>query len=1006
MIVINKYIHVITKLIGLWLLTILFSCVQESNFPVGKKIICDAEVLNSKGNKFLSQSDSLYLYGGGKLRNNKVSHLGEYSAITIPNKTAFAFTVPIKNVGPDWFFRVSVWRKSNDGNGVLVASVKDASMFYLASSEPVEILDNGWEKLQLDFFTPPIFINETMSIYAWNNGADTVYFDDFEIERLLKPSYPEYIDEPLALIFDTSQFVKILDKRKEAFEAGVLQTSDDDWVKGIVVGDFNLMKAKIRLKGDWLDHLRGDKWSFRIKMRKNYSWNNLRTFSVQTPESRGFLVEWVAHKLFASKDILTTRYGFVPLIVNNQSKGLYAWEEHFVKQLLESRNRREGPIIKFSEDAFWQNMKSRKFSKSKKWEILPFYEAAVIKPFGENRTSNNQALFNQFCQAQKLLYQYKIGIKPVSEIFDIKKLATYYAMLDLLEVRHGMAWHNQRFYFNPVIGKLEPIAFDCYSKQPEISPSINDNLAFTTLSESSLKKENFIFYHLFTDTTFVNHYLEELEEVSNLEFINSVLVEISKEQFYYDSLLSLEFPLYSYDNQMIRKSAKAIRDYLPELKLFLQSKTQADLLAIKVNEGNYVDTAVFEDTPEFFVNAYTESLNNNSIQISIHNYFPRNLILLGTSRKGKRIRNYFIQEPTIKLYNSGLDGTRYTMEVDSSARFIYFMVEGRFETFKIPIYKWPYPEGETTQQELFQLVNLIDNPIIDKISEDNIYIKNEELIIDQSIIIPSGYRVHFKAGTVIDFIDSAAFISYSSIHMNGTAVNPIIIKSSDFSANGFTILQASDNSIVNNVKFQQLNTLDYKGWTLTGAVTFYESDVTITNSSFYRNQCEDALNTIRSVFTVQNSTFDYTYGDAFDADFCDGKIINCVYRDIGNDAMDFSGSKILIKDTKVLGAEDKGISGGEASSVKVINTDIKRANIGLASKDMSVVDVENSTLDLCNYGIVLLQKKPEFGPATMKLVNTKLDNLKYPFLIELNSTAIVDNDTIKGIEENLGERFY
>jgi len=73
---------------------------------------------------------------------------------------------------------------------------------------------------------------------------------------------------------------------------------------------------------------------------------------------------------------------------------------------------------------------------------------------------------------------------------------------------------------------------------------------------------------------------------------------------------------------------------------------------------------------------------------------------------------------------------------------------------------------------------------------------------------------------------------------------------------------------------------------------------------------------------------------------------------------------------------------------------------------MSVVDVENSTLDLCNYGIVLLQKKPEFGPATMKLVNTKLDNLKYPFLIELNSTAIVDNDTIKGIEENLGERFY
>ncbi|MDG1900999.1 MAG: right-handed parallel beta-helix repeat-containing protein [Bacteroidales bacterium] len=1001
-----KYIRATTKLFGLWLVTILYSCVQVPNFPVGKKIVCNAEVLNSKGNKFKSQSDSLYLFGGGNLRTNKVSHLGEYSAITIPNKTAFAFTIPIKNVGPDWFFRVSVWRKSNDGKGALVVDINDAGMLYLASTEHVEVLDNGWEKLQLEFFTPPNCLNEKMKVYVWNNGADTVYFDDLKIERLLKPSYPEYIDEPLAIIFDTSQFIKILDKRKKAFEATVLQTSDDDWVKGIVVGDSNLMKAKIRLKGDWLDHLRGDKWSFRIKMRKNYVWNNLRTFSVQTPESRAFLFEWVAHKLFASKDILTTRYGFVPLTVNNQSKGLYAWEEHFVKQLLESRNRREGPIIKFSEDAFWQNIKYVKYSKSKKWSIFPFYEAAVIKPFGENRTSNNPVLFDQFCQAQKLLYQYKKGIRPVSEIFDIKKLATYYAMLDLLQARHGMVWINQRFYYNPVIGKLEPIAYDCYSKRPEISTSINDNFAFTTVSEASLKKEDFIFYHLFTDRTFVSYYLEELEEVSNLEFINNILVEISKDQLYYDSLLSLEFPLDRYDNHMIRKSAKAIRDYLPALKSLLESKTQADLLAINVNEGIYVDTAVFENTPEFFVNAYTESSNNNNIQISIHNYFPRNLILLGTSRTGKRITNYFFQEPIIKLYNSGLEGTRYDMEVDSSAKFLYFMVEGRFDTFKIPIYKWPYPKGETTQQELFQLVNLIDNPIIDKISDDNIYIKNEELIIDQPIIIPSGYRVHFKAGTVIDFIDSAAFISYSSVHMNGTPGSPIIIKSSDFSANGFTILQASESSIVDNVKFQQLNTLDYKGWTLTGAVTFYESDVDIKNAKFYRNQCEDALNIIRSDFTIQNTTFDYTYADAFDADFCDGKIINCVYRDIGNDAMDFSGSKILIKDTKVLGAEDKGISGGENSRVKVINTDIKRANIGLASKDMSVVDVENSTINLCNYGIVLLQKKPEFGPSTMKLVNTKLDNLKYPFLIELNSTAIVDNDTIKGIEKNLGERFY
>ncbi|MDG1136493.1 MAG: hypothetical protein P8N48_06225, partial [Bacteroidales bacterium] len=183
-------------------------------------------------------------------------------------------------------------------------------------------------------------------------------------------------------------------------------------------------------------------------------------------------------------------------------------------------------------------------------------------------------------------------------------------------------------------------------------------------------------------------------------------------------------------------------------------------------------------------------------------------------------------------------------------------------------------------------------------------------------------------------------------------------------------------------------------------------NVDITNTVFYRNQCEDALNIIRSEFSLTESKFDFTFGDAFDSDFSNGIVDNTLFTNIGNDAIDFSGSLITITDTRIIGAVDKGISGGENSKLLVDNIYISKSNIGLASKDLSEVIVSNSLVEDCNYGLVLLQKKPEFGPATMKLVNTKLDNLKYPFLIELNSTAIVDNDTIKGIEENLGERFY
>ena len=48
--------------------------------------------------------------------------------------------------------------------------------------------------------------------------------------------------------------------------------------------------------------------------------------------------------------------------------------------------------------------------------------------------------------------------------------------------------------------------------------------------------------------------------------------------------------------------------------------------------------------------------------------------------------------------------------------------------------------------------------------------------------------------------------------------------------------------------FTGLNTLSYKGWELTGGVTFYESDVRIKNCVFEKNKCEDALNIICSKF--------------------------------------------------------------------------------------------------------------------------------------------------------------
>ncbi len=986
------------------LILMLASCVRQSNFPAGKKLICDAEKRTAKGDSFIAKNDSTAFFAGGWFRTAKEAYSGKHSVLTVPKTKAFAFAYTIKNAGPDWVFKVSVWRKSKDGKGSLVVASNNTDELYLATADAVETSRDGWERLELDIYTPPYFDGQDIKFYVWNNGSDSVYFDDLSIHRYKKAHYPDYQEEPFSIMLDTSDYMKIVSKRKEAFANGILQTSDDDWVRGIVFGGGEIMKVRMRLKGDWLDHLWGDKWSFRIKMRKDHSWNRLRTFSVQTPASRAYLMEWVAHEYYQSKDVLTTRYGFIPLQLNNENRGLYAWEEHFVKQLLEWRNRREGPIVKFTEDAFWQIQKIN--INEKKWPVFPYYEASVIKPFGVNRTIKNPVLYQQYLQAQKLMFQFKHGLKKPAEIFDLEKMATYYAMLDLTHARHGMTWHNQRFYFNPIIAKLEPIAFDGYTDHLDIDLSIEDNFAYKIFILKEIKGAEKLHYSLFTDSLFLTTYLDKLKEVSNEDYINSMYAEISEDRFHYDSLLKLEFPYVDYDHELIRKSAAALRSYLPELEKLLDPWVNNDVLSIPVYAEQYSDTSVYENTPEYFLNAYVEDHYVDSLMLSVHNYYSRDLILLGSGPDNRHVTHYFADQPKIGAYHEGMLGERLDVKVDSSARYLFFMFPERFNTYVVAINPWPYPRGITPQQELSQMINLSDNPMIDKIIGHKIFIKKDSLVVDKPMVFPGGYELIFEEGTVLNMLNQSLFLSYSPVKMHGTSDEPIHITSSDYSANGFTVLQAREKSVVNHVKFSNLNTLDYNHWTLTGAVNFYESDVHFNGCEFYRNQCEDALNVIRSTFDLNHSEFSFIQSDAFDSDFSKGRVSNTTFSNIGNDAIDFSGSDILIIDTEISDAQDKGISGGEESHLLVSNVRIVRANIGIASKDLSVVEVVDSQIIDCNYGLVLLRKKPEYGPAQMLINSSHIVNPKQEHLIEKGSIVHWDGKRIEGEAKNVGELFY
>jgi len=992
------FVASLTVLIALFL----FSCKNSGRNRGVIKITCSAENRTPNKKTFVAKNDSLHLFSGGVRQTDLEAHSGNYSAMT-SKKNHYVFSVTLKNIGPDAFFKASVWRKSKNNIGRLVVADTTAVRLYEVTDKPVQKGKNGWEKLELEFFTPPNFLNEKIKIYCWNNTNDTAFFDDITIVETQKV-HPAFKEEPIVIIVDSSGVEKFINKRVEAFNDGVLQSGDNDWVKGMFFGDGNVMKVKLRLKGDWLDHLIGEKWSFRIKVRKDKTWNRLKTFSVQNPMTRFGAAEWFIHQVYNSVGVLSPRYGFVPVTFNMKNLGIYAWEEHFEKQLVEFHRYREGPVLKFYEDANWDV--NRYYFIKDRHVTTAFFDAAVIKPFGASKVLSSPVSYRQFLIGSNLLFQYKYRLKPVSEVFNIVALAKYYALSDVMLTRHGTIWHNMRFYYNPVLCKLEPIAFDCYTETGCLDWVGRPIYGMIKSDEGGDHHDEYLMSRtLFNDFDFLKLYVHYLKVYSKNSFLQEITHNYGREAVAYDSLIKIEYSEAKFDTAYLFDNAKKVRQLLPDFEKYVEQRISTGQKWKNKTISESYDTVL---EPYFFKHlayAYVQERKADSVKLRVVNLFPEKINIIGTGKAAGKIDRQFEPRVIVKAYQGNRNNFQ-DVWVSDVGEYIFATSKNNGVT-ALSVYQWPQPDGKESPWQIIKRTSVFpDTALIAKVSGDTLYVRQGKIELDHKVLIPKGYCLFVRKGTTIDMVHTASVISYSPVVMEGSNEQPVIINSSDHSANGFAVLQATGRSRLNNVEFRNMNTLSFKGWTLTGAVTFYESDVDIANTKFIDNQCEDALNIVRSDFILKNSSFKGTWGDAFDSDFSTGLVDGVIFTEIGNDAIDFSGSEIEITNTTINGAQDKGISGGEDSHLKVSNTTISNANIGLASKDLSSLDVIDSKIDHCKYGLVLLQKKPEYGPATMNLKKVSISNTSTRFLIEKGSRVIFNRKIIEGDKKNVAKMFY
>lgn len=772
---------------------------------------------------------------------------------------------------------------------------------------------------------------------------------------------------------------KLYDKRRATLDkpGQILLGEDDDWVSASVIADdggrSEKLSASLRLKGDWVDHIKHPtKLSFRIKVRKQGYVFGMKRFSIQHPMTRKHQAEPLFMDEMRRWGILAPRYQFVDVRINEYNIGVMALEEHFSKELLESQLRREGPIVILDEDLMWRqrDLNIRNFSEDKpnsprKNNFHIFMRDMPVRQFGAPDYVPGTTASTNSIRAMSLYRDFMDGRLPAENVFDLEKLARWWVLINAWYGCHGDVAHNRRFYFNPTANLLEPIAFDNAPIPHERTPKTRncDPLTAPYLLDNA-EFQNYVLD--FTDQLWKSYMSEqwqkEFRDEQNLLLSVMALENLKAKRLYIKDLLN---NLAWFLDKIEFKSAT--RNYSDDAKGFARAFPDAPLYS-------HIRAFLYPEGAQMMLqikNLTAAPLTNVEIILNVTGSPPRIVTTLDKVGFFHPMLDQDKQEHIIELPIK----EPYRDDVTVSVRFAY-----KSETFTEQAAVQFRNHISGFDSNFMAALGTMSGVSIDEQAR-HITFTDREHELTRSIELEKGWSVTMQAGAGLTVKNGATLKVRGPLYMLGTQNNPVRVHvepSLTYQGvgawGGILVLQAKERSRIEHAVMTGEATpdigvrQDYYG--ITGCISFYESDVDITDTLFEDMHCEDALNIVRADFTMERTTIRTPRADGFDSDFSVGHVKNSLFDATGNDAVDVSGTTLKLDDVRFIDIGDKAVSVGEESTLEANRLTIDGSSSGVASKDLSLARVNDSAFDnIGSSALITYIKKPEYGSATIECNN-------------------------------------
>lgn len=730
-------------------------------------------------------------------------------------------------------------------------------------------------------------------------------------EALHQDSIPvihNFTPQLLELQINNENFKKIKQKREAALKKGLLFTSRSDLVPAdIRIGDESYA-VDLRLKGDLLDHLRGEKWSYRIELKKNARWNRMSEFSVHNSKARSHIAEWLMLQMLSNEGIITPLYDFIKIEENGIAKGVYAYEEHFTDELLLRNKRQIAPILKHNDDAYWENVQK---------ELEPFYwtKALEIDLFNKNN-SGDPNFMESFEYAKSMLQQFLDKEISAGDIFDLDKMAKYYALMELSHAFHAQQITNIRFYVNPVTGKLEPIAFDCFGDE---LPAVSENweAAGQGINPKVSPRKGYpyggVYMHLlFQDNIFFKKYMNYLEQFTSPEYLTTIQKRFQHAVNVREAFIKTdkEYIDYNFEFDRVFKKASFTRKKINPL-------------------------------PNYSLKVFTRNNTRRELSIKSFHYFPMEIIGFGNEIK---LIDSISSGLILEAFNKDVDQESYTLINPNERKYIYYKTIGSDSIFSHQINLLNEPKDDTEALR-DNLSFWLDNKFLKRF-KDTLLLTNKKTILTKHMIIPDGYHLKFEPGQIVEFKTGASIISQSNFIANGTKENQIEFIGDGTANQGILINNTSNNaSEFSNCRFSNLTEVLYKGVNSTAGLSI-NGTVSMSHCSFQTMLSTHAVSITTGPIMIDNIKMENCVANGLHLVNLNGLCNHSTFSKIGRNALSIHSANVTAFHNDFDQVDNTAIELYDSNESEINSTTIKNSFVGIHIKESekitaTAVDLEN-----------------------------------------------------------------